>query len=1081
MKILNLKFSNLNSLYGNTEIDFTEKEYEYNGIYAIVGPTGAGKTTILDAICLALYRETPRLGIIANDGEGVMSEYAVTCSSELLVECNHKIYLFQWSQKRARKKNNGKISSKHEISEYSLATEEGTLLSDQFKKNQTLVTEITGMTFKRFTKSMLLAQGEFSVFLKAKDDDRAEILEQITETSVYSEISKLVYDKQKEEKDKLEKLKSSIEGIETFSEEDERMILLQIDHVEKDIKEIEVKEKELGEVYKWLVDKKVLNDELKELKVHQEKLATEIINFKSQEEKLNKATQALQAEGCYSKVIQTRKLKTDNTERLKILTQDLVISSKNYEKCELELKKYSEDLQELKTTIESERGVWKQVREIDSKIGNYQQQENDKRTNLEKIYDQLNKIGQDINGEEANKKNLDHKHKETQEYLETNKIHSQLESKLGEFRLKLKHYENKTNSINEDRQKYESIKDENQKVKLNEQKEQSKVFQKEIEKLENKKTTIQKNIDEKLDGKLMREYEAEKNHLQESYELRLKIKNYEEDRKKLVEEKPCFLCGSLEHPFATETIPKIDEVKEALTKIEKFIVEINQLSESVSAIESNILQAKTNLTESDSQSSILEEQLKNTQEGKNQLKLKIETASKDIEDMTLDLETELKPYGEFSLTDIPSIITDLSHKLNDWNAAINENTSYEDSVKEITLKLTKYNEQKEGSSQRKTEIESELNEINKKLKELNKLRFSKFEDKDVDLIENKKTELLRTMELQNKNKQDEFNNINTKLNELKGQVTSTEKVLGELENDLQNYITEFNRKLEEQQIGSEEQYLEFSLPNAEIDTLKKSKESLDSKKTALTTKISEREQKLSVLTSKEITTMTLDEVIEKRESLKGHLAEKNTNVGGLKQQIKANEQKKESQKEYKKKIDDQENEWSRWAKLNAIIGSHDGKNFRNFAQGITFDILIGHANEQLNKMSDRYILIQDPEKPLSFNIVDNYQGGILRPTDNLSGGECFILSLALALGLSKMVSKKMNVDSLFLDEGFGTLDEETLDKALDALSGLNQQGKIIGVISHVTGLKERITTQIKVDPLGGGKSKISGPGISWVK
>ena len=175
-------------------------------------------------------------------------------------------------------------------------------------------------------------------------------------------------------------------------------------------------------------------------------------------------------------------------------------------------------------------------------------------------------------------------------------------------------------------------------------------------------------------------------------------------------------------------------------------------------------------------------------------------------------------------------------------------------------------------------------------------------------------------------------------------------------------------------------------------------------------------------------------------------------------------------------IEAQSLETARWDRLHQLIGSADGKKFRNFAQGLTFEMMIVHANAQLQKMTDRYLLMRDKHQPLELNVLDNYQAGEIRSTKNLSGGECFIISLALALGLSQMASKRVRVDSLFLDEGFGTLDEDALDIALETLVGLQQAGKLIGVISHVPALKERIATQIKVTPRAGGRSEISGPG-----
>ena len=160
------------------------------------------------------------------------------------------------------------------------------------------------------------------------------------------------------------------------------------------------------------------------------------------------------------------------------------------------------------------------------------------------------------------------------------------------------------------------------------------------------------------------------------------------------------------------------------------------------------------------------------------------------------------------------------------------------------------------------------------------------------------------------------------------------------------------------------------------------------------------------------------------------------------------------------------------------IGSADGKKYRNFAQGLTFELMVSHANRQLEKMTDRYLLIRDEKQPLELNVVDSYQAGEIRSTKNLSGGESFIVSLTLALGLSKMASQKVRVDSLFLDEGFSTLDEEALETALEKLSGLQQDGKLIGVIYHVSALKERISTQINITPVSGGHSSLSGPGCT---
>ncbi len=173
-------------------------------------------------------------------------------------------------------------------------------------------------------------------------------------------------------------------------------------------------------------------------------------------------------------------------------------------------------------------------------------------------------------------------------------------------------------------------------------------------------------------------------------------------------------------------------------------------------------------------------------------------------------------------------------------------------------------------------------------------------------------------------------------------------------------------------------------------------------------------------------------------------------------------------------------ELRRWDKLHDLIGSADGKKYRNFAQALTFDLMISQANRQLARLSDRYLLLRDPAQPLELKVADHYQAGEIRSTKNLSGGESFIVSLALALGLAQMASRRVRVDSLFLDEGFGTLDEEALELALDTLAALQEDGKLIGVISHIPAMMNRIGTQIEIRRHSGPHSLIRGPGVEKI-
>lgn len=163
--------------------------------------------------------------------------------------------------------------------------------------------------------------------------------------------------------------------------------------------------------------------------------------------------------------------------------------------------------------------------------------------------------------------------------------------------------------------------------------------------------------------------------------------------------------------------------------------------------------------------------------------------------------------------------------------------------------------------------------------------------------------------------------------------------------------------------------------------------------------------------------------------------------------------------------------YENWQKLNELIGSADGKKFRQFAQEYTLDILLGFSNAHLKDLAQRYKLSRVPNT-LALQVIDRDMGDEIRSVHSLSGGESFLVSLALALGLSSLSSNKMKVESLFIDEGFGSLDPATLLVAMEALEKLQGLGRKVGVISHVHEMTERITTQIKIVKVSGGRSKV---------
>ena len=314
------------------------------------------------------------------------------------------------------------------------------------------------------------------------------------------------------------------------------------------------------------------------------------------------------------------------------------------------------------------------------------------------------------------------------------------------------------------------------------------------------------------------------------------------------------------------------------------------------------------------------------------------------------------------------------------------------------------------------------------------------------------------------------------LEKLKSRLETMEKAMSGRGEQLRILEEDFVRRLRQSGFGDEQGYQAACLPEAERVALLQERERLDTEQTETEARWRDKTRQLEAQRQQQATDRPLAELTREREGQLVALKELQQEIGGIRGRLRENDTLRQRQREKVAAIAGQTREFRRWDMLHGLIGSADGKKYRNFAQGLTFEIMIGHANRQLRKMTDRYLLIRDETQPLDLNVVDSYQAGEIRSTRNLSGGESFLVSLALALGLSQMASKNVRVDSLFLDEGFGTLDEEALDTALQTLASLQQDGKLIGVISHVPALRERISARIQVSSRTGGRSVIEGPG-----
>ena len=195
MRIERLHFKNINSLKGEWTIDFTDPALSASGLFLITGDTGSGKSSILDAITIALYGKTPRIDRFSKTANEVMTRHTEECFAELLFSSGAHQYVARFEQRRARGKKDGKLQNPS----YYFEDKENNQVYTKYNDVSRKVVDVTGMTYEQFTTSVLLAQGQFTEFLKSKVDDRARILEQITGTEIYSKISINVFEKYKKE------------------------------------------------------------------------------------------------------------------------------------------------------------------------------------------------------------------------------------------------------------------------------------------------------------------------------------------------------------------------------------------------------------------------------------------------------------------------------------------------------------------------------------------------------------------------------------------------------------------------------------------------------------------------------------------------------------------------------------------------------------------------------------------------------------------------------------------------------------------------------------------------------------------
>lgn len=1077
MRVLRIRFKNLNSLTGEWEIDLTHPAYVSDGIFAITGPTGAGKSTILDAVCLALYGRTPRLSRVTKSGNEIMSRQTGECFAEVTFETQAGRFRCHWSQHRARRRPEGELQlPKHEIAD----ADTGEIIESKIRGVAEQIEQATGMDFDRFTRSMLLAQGGFAAFLQAAPDERAPILEQITGTEIYSRISIRVHERSREERTKLEQLQAEIAGITVLDPEQEAQIGQTIEEKAREEAEQTERDKVAAAAIAWIETVEGLRREVAGLEEEDTRLRTETDTFAPDREALARAERAAGLDGEYATLAEIRKRLADD--RVKLSSEQAALPGLEADVRNLEetLGEAGRKTAEAKEQLKTAAPLLQQVRLLDQSID---AQARTVAENAAEVAKDIDRIGKDRTAVQAEREKRDAAGEELKNVTRSLEERARDEWLVGglagveeqlktlierqkELRLKEADHEKASQDAVRAAKALESCREKT--------KESREALDGVTEQLRQARETLGLLLGERM----LREYRAEKEALQREAMYRARIAQLEEHRAQLEDGKPCPLCGALEHPFAAGNVPVPDDIERRIEALTRTIDQAEEQDNAVRALVDGETAARSRLTEAEKQEAAAEHDVKTADKVLADLRENRQTLQDDFDKRREAAANHLRPLGipDIPETGIEPLLNTLRDRLRTWletgkrKAEIETRiTAHDGEIRRLDAVIESRQTELDGKQGRLESLNQELTATRDQRRALFDDRKPEEEETRLNRSVSVAEEAERQARILHDKRRDEWTAARTRVASLAVGIEQQEQARQAAE-------TGFTALLGPAGFTDEPGFLAARIPAERRAALAGQARELDERRTQLNTRRTDRENRLGMETARQVTDRPRTELEAERTECANRLRELRELIAELRSRLRQNSEARDRIRDRQKGIDAQTAECRRWDNLRDLIGSGDGKKYRNFAQGLTFEVMVGYATRQLSRMTDRYLLVRDKAQPLELNVIDNYQAGEERSTKNLSGGESFIVSLALALGLSHMASRNVRVDSLFLDEGFGTLDEESLETALETLASLRQDGKLIGVISHVAALKERIATQIQVTPLSGGRSRIAGPG-----
>ena len=1121
MKFLQLEILNLASLdkQGGEVINFEEGALGESTIFSIVGPTGSGKSTLLDAICLALYNRAPRYPRKKGDknqnieifGEADANEnnrLAPTDSRNILTRGkkegyskltflanNGSIYRAEWHVRFQRVRYENAKTSLYKI------TRNGEQLTEEIADWNELP-NIIGLDYDQFLRTVLIAQGSFANFLTAKENERYELLEKLigceeTYTNIATEIKKA----KDQAVDAYNQMAASVEAVKQNLLNDEELAQLQeeITRLEKAEKELDSQLQAISKDLQWYEENDKQTKQIAIYQADMEQASNAIKKMQAQNLHLQLHDEVQPAVNLLQEV--ERQIQSIHEQEEEILKSEAAIKSKvvGITKSEHTLSYLKEVVNKAQEQLEKTLPVIAEARELKTKIEAAMPNLKEKKEALELAQKENQSAQRDV---EENARNIKKWEAETEKAnlaLKTTKeeIAKQkqtLQKTTQAAELAWETEKSKTTGLNiEELQNSKTVADR----KLQDVQQAIKV----VNHLDSTTTDKQKNeeriqflgkrnaeIDEALGKLTIEALTQETQTLRNAYTLMVSEK-WEIHRANLTEGKPCPLCGSTTHPYhsdnrqfeeATTELSQLLKAKEDLLKLQQkqekdLSGERKQNDGEVQTLQKQQEKLSGEIATYEEEWKVLIAQYPKIPKAEAELKVLLPIYEDKAKEATGKLSLFNKIQKEIerltqlkdkAIKDEAAYESKASVILNNAQESASTCATQLTENKALTINLISQEKNKKEAYEKALQA---WNNAKKEMEEWQAQYQQILNGEEPDAAEQRltaaKDEATKAADNQNEN----INKLKAELANSKGSyqtMLSQNKTMKEYlqakEKELDLWIKEYNKQLKEKSIKPSlidlNTIWEMLHSAEDWNAIRREKDEKE-KAVASTTALYQSAEKAHQQHLEHQPAQTRDALLAiqqeyQERSQRNELIAANARMQNHQEAVKQLGDKAEALNLVTQEKDD-------WTAITDAIGA-DGKTLRKIAQCYTLSFLIAHANQEIRKFNSRYEL-QQVKHSLGIRVIDHDRADDIRDTTSLSGGETFIVSLGLALGLSALSSRNISFENLFIDEGFGTLDPDTLATVIDSLAMLqSSQGKKVGVISHTDTMSERITTQIRI-------------------